>query len=98
VNDERNALLAKSDLRMVRDEICHFHALCKEQAAKEGCEVFFKDDYVQAWSAFHDNPTSASALTLLDLAPQLMEIVEKCSPGCESYELTRFLEAHGVSR
>jgi hypothetical protein len=70
VHDERNALLAKSDLPKVRDEIRHFHALCEQQAAKDGCEVVFKNDYVQAWSAFRDNPTSTSALALLDIAPQ----------------------------
>jgi hypothetical protein len=95
-DEHREAVLAQCDLAMVRDEIINFHQIAKTEAAKTGDEVVFKTEYVDAWYAFRDGPTIATAQALLAVAPQLSEYFARCSPDHEFYELTRFLKEHGV--
>jgi hypothetical protein len=96
--EQRDAVLARSDLPMVRDEILNLHKMFKEQAAKDGGTVAFKAEYVNAWYAFRDGPTISTARALLDNAPQLLEYFEMCSPGHDYFERTRFLKDRGVLR
>jgi len=96
--EQRDALLARSDLPMVRDEILSLHRMFKEQAAKDGGAMAFKTEYVNAWCAFRDGPTVSTARVLLDNAPQLLEYFEMCSPGHSFYESTRFLKGQGALR
>jgi hypothetical protein len=98
MTEQRDAVLARSDLPMVRDEIVNLHRMFKDQAAKDGSTVAFKTEYVNAWYAFRDGPTVSTARVLLDNAPQLLEYFEMCCPGHDFYERTQFLRDRGVLR
>jgi hypothetical protein len=64
-----DAVLAKTDLLMARDEIASMHRMLNAQGEKEGGAYYFKNDYVAAWEAFRDAPTVNTARALLDVAP-----------------------------
>jgi hypothetical protein len=91
-DEHREAVLAKSDLAMVRDEIISLHQMFKAVAAKTGEEAIFKTEYVDAWYAFRDGPTIATAQALLAVATHLSEYFAMCSPGHDFYERARFLK------
>lgn len=63
---------------------------------KDGVKVVFKTQYVNAWYAFHDDPSVNTARVLLDNAPHLLEYFEMCSAGNDFYEPTRFLKDQDV--
>lgn len=71
MTEQRNAVLARSDLPMVREEILNLHRMFQDQAAKDGGKMIFKTEYVNAWHAFRDGPSVGTAQVLLDHAPQL---------------------------
>jgi len=98
MTEHSDAILSKSDLPMVRDEILNLHRMFNEQAAKDGGKMAFKTEYVDAWYAFRDGPTVNTARALLDNAPQLLEYFEMCCPGHDFYQRARFLKDRGVLR
>jgi hypothetical protein len=95
-DEPREAVLTKADLAMVRDEITDAHEMMCVEAAKSGEKAIFRNEYVAAWYAFRDGPTTATAQALLAVAPQLSEYFAMCSPGHEFYERARLLRERGV--
>jgi hypothetical protein len=93
MDESQEEVLAKCDLAMVRDEIIDVHRMMNAEAAKNGEEAIFRNEYAAAWCAFRDRPTIATAQALLTFAPQLSEYFAMCSPGHEFYERARFLKA-----
>ena len=95
-SQKQNAILAKSDLLMARDEIADMHMMLNEQAAKEGGEYIFKTEYIAAWQSFRDNPNIGTARTLLKEAPHLLEYFNMCSPDHNFYSTSRYLKERGL--
>src|SRR5258708_342135 len=85
-------VLGKCDLLMTRDEITVMHRMLNAEAEKEGGAYHFKNDYVAAWESFRNRPTIDSARLLLDVAPQLLQYFEMCSPGTSFYSTNRLLK------
>ena len=81
---------------MARDEIADMHKMLNAQGAKDGGEYHFKNEYVSAWETFRDSPSIGTARTLLDVAPQLLQYFEMCSPGSSFYSTSRFLKGRGL--
>ena len=91
-----DAVLVKCDLLMVRDEIAAMHRMLNAQGEKASGAYFIKNEYVAAWEAFCDKPTIYTARTLLDVAPQLLQYFEMCSPGSSFYSTSRLLKERGL--
>jgi|SRR5579859_6207002 len=90
------SVLTKSDLAMARDQIADTHTWANAKATKEGGEYFFAKEYVAAWEIFRDDPSVQTASELLDVAPPLIRVFEKCSPGNDFYETHRLLKDRGL--
>ena len=86
-----DALLAKCDLLMARDEIALMHRRLKEEAKQKGGEHVYKDEYVEALESFYDNPCVETARALLNIAPVHLAQFESCSPGGNLYSTNRLL-------
>jgi len=72
------------------------HRMLNAQGEKEGGAYCFKNEYVAAWEAFRDRPTIDAARMLLDVAPQLLQYFEMCSPGSSFYSTSRLLKERGL--
>ena len=90
-----DSLLARADLLMARDEIASMHRMLNAQAEKEDGAYYFKNEYVAAWETFRDRLTINTARVLLDVAPQLSQYFEMCSPGSSFYSTSRLLKERG---
>lgn len=91
-----NAVLSKCDLSMARDEIAEMHKTLNAQGEKEGGGYYFKKEYVAAWEALRDNPNIDTARALLNVAPELLQYFEMCSPGSSFYSASRHLKENGL--
>jgi hypothetical protein len=93
---KRDAVLAKCDLAMARDEIADMHKALQRRAESEGGECYFKTEYVAAWQAFRDRPSIDTARALLVVSPPLLEHFEMCSPGTAFYTTKGILRNRGA--
>jgi len=84
-----NAILAKCDLQMARDQIADMHRMLNAQVKESGA-LYFKNEYVFAWEAFRDKPTIDNARVLLDIAPQLLRYLRCALPAAASIRPTAF--------
>lgn len=91
-----DAMLAKCDLLMARDEIMDWHKMMNEQAEKKGETCYFKNEYVAAWEPFRNRPTIDTARMLLNVAPWLLQYFEICSPDSSVYSTKRWLKERGL--
>jgi hypothetical protein len=87
-----DAVLAKCDLLMARDEIASMHRMMNAQGEKEGGAYYFRNEYAAAWAAFRDKPTIDTARILLNVAPPLLQYFEMCSSGSSFYSTSRLLK------
>jgi len=87
-----DAVLSKCDLLMARDEIAEMHKMLNAQGEREGGGYYFKEEYVAAWEALRDNPNIDTARALLNVAPELLQYFEMCSPGSSFYSTSRHLK------
>jgi len=84
-NENIEARLSTSDLKMVRDQILLLHQRLNAKAEKQGGTQYFTNEYVAAWYVFRDNPSLDTARAFLKAAPPMM-MFEGCSPGGDFYE------------
>lgn len=89
-----NAVLARCDLLMARDEIIDFHKIINAQGEAESGAYYFRNEYVAAWETFRDKPTVENARALLEVAPPLLRYFEDCVPGTSFYQSNAFLKKH----
>jgi hypothetical protein len=65
------AVIAKCDLIMARNEIVDMHSKLNQMAAQQGGAYYYPNEYIAAWCAFRDHPSAETARVFF----------ENCAPG-----------------
>jgi hypothetical protein len=91
-----DTVLSKCNLPMARNEIANMHRMLNAQGERNGGGYYFKNEYVAAWETFRGNPNIDTARELLEVAPQLLQYFEMCSPGSSFYSTSQFLKERGL--
>ncbi len=65
--------------------------MTEQEAAAKGETAYYKPEFLGVLYPFIENPSVATAVPLLQVAPFLRSYFEKCSPGGRFYEMRRLL-------
>ena len=65
--------------------------MTEREAAEKGETAYYKPEFLKVLYPFLENPSVATAMPLLKVAPFLRSYFEECSPGGEFYEMRRLL-------
>jgi hypothetical protein len=94
----RDAVLAKCDLYMTRDELADGLRMMIAQVEREGQTLWMSNELRAAHEAFLTCPSIETARALLRVAPFLLKWFEMCSPGTAHYSSVRMLKERGLER
>jgi len=83
--------------KQCEDEIAYMHRQANQQATSDGGAYYYKQEYVDAWEAFRDNPNIENARILIRVMPPILDYFEKCSPGQSYYSIQKYLRERGLS-
>jgi ketosteroid isomerase-like protein len=86
------AVLVNCDFDLAAEELNDALALINADAKSKGEEAHYRDDFADAYAAFIISPVLETAVTLLEVAPDLYEVFSRCCPGGDAYELHRLLD------
>jgi hypothetical protein len=84
-------VLKDCDLVMTAAEIRDMLKMTEQEADAKGETAYYKPEFLEVLYPFIENPSAATAIPLLHVAPFLCSYFEKCSPGGDFYEMRRLL-------
>jgi hypothetical protein len=84
-------VLKNCDLIMAAAGIRDMLKMTEQEAIEKGETVYYKPEFLRVLYPFIEDPSVATAIPLLHVAPFLRSYFEKCSPGGNLYEMGRFL-------
>jgi len=65
---------------MAEREIADFFRIANQEAKGKGEQVVYKNEFVQGWKTFSDNPCYESAVSFLEVAPIMFCYFLGCCP------------------
>ncbi len=78
----RSAILECCDFNLAKEVLAETIRLANREAAEQGAEAFFKQEYIAGWKRFSEKPCLETALAWLDEAPDYEPILMSCFAEC----------------
>ena len=83
--DDWKSLLRRCNFYLARRELKNFFEIANAEAAASGEQVFYRQEYVNGWHRFANNPRFETAVDFIEGAPEyasgIFSYLMECCPG-----------------
>jgi len=100
--DDWREILKRCDFQLAREQIADFFASSNREAAAQGVQAIFREEFVVAWHLFSEHPNYQNAVGLIEshpsAAPMMWTFFVLSGPGSPSFVYKSLLREDEANR